>query len=280
MATIAMTVCSPAQAQQETIAFWDFPVLSGQDLTPQLVILPSIGSGTLYQQRADIDGNGKGGTPFTDTEVGISVPESRAIAWDDLARSGDNDAEFFAVVSTVGFENIQISFDYRGNDDNADGDAVNIDDGFTRFDAKYSLTDLVDVIVPDVSLAVPIKDFDGASIDLMTNVSVVNSSSVYQRFVLTAPAAANNQAVFAFRLDDFEGNESVRFDNVLISGTPIVDAAICGDVNLDGVVSFLDIAPFIAVLSANTFQAEADCDTNGVVNFLDINPFIQRLAGN
>ena len=27
--------------------------------------------------------------------------------------------------------------------------------------------------------------------------------------------------VFAFRLDDFEGNDSVRFDNVLITGTAI-----------------------------------------------------------
>ena len=52
-----------------------------------------------------------------------------------------------------------------------------------------------------------------------------------------------------------------------------------GDVNLDGDVNFLDISPFIGVLSSQGFQAEADCDENGVVNFLDISPFIQILSG-
>ena len=50
-----------------------------------------------------------------------------------------------------------------------------------------------------------------------------------------------------------------------------------GDVNLDGVVNFLDIAPFIFVLQSGTFQAEADANSDGVVNFLDIAPFISFL---
>jgi|GEM_PF-1849886 len=278
---LTLNICSSAQAQEETIAFWDFEAVSGQDEQPQIVVLPSIGSGTLFQQRADTDGNGKGGAPFSSAALGINVAESRAIAWDDFGKSGANDGEFFAVVSTTGYENIQISFDYKGNDDNADGDTINTDDGFTQFDAKYSLVDLVDVSLSfdgDITF-VTIKDFDGDSIDLLTNVSVTNNSSIYQRMVLNAPGAASNQAVFAFRLDDFEGNDSVRFDNVLITGTPIT-GALCGDVNLDGSVTFLDIAPFIAVLSSNGFQVEADCDKNGTVSFLDISPFIQILAGN
>ena len=52
-----------------------------------------------------------------------------------------------------------------------------------------------------------------------------------------------------------------------------------GDVNTDGVVDFLDISPFIVVLSGGGFQAEADIDQNGVVDFLDISPFIQILSG-
>lgn len=54
---------------------------------------------------------------------------------------------------------------------------------------------------------------------------------------------------------------------------------ILGDVNLDGVVGFLDIQPFIGVLAAAGFQAEADIDQNGVVNFLDIVPFVALLSG-
>lgn len=57
-----------------------------------------------------------------------------------------------------------------------------------------------------------------------------------------------------------------------------VPTVLLGDVNRDGVVDFLDIAPFIAVLSGPGFQAEADCDENGVVNFLDIFAFIEILS--
>jgi hypothetical protein len=58
-----------------------------------------------------------------------------------------------------------------------------------------------------------------------------------------------------------------------------VSEVLLGDVNLDGVVNFLDIAPFIGVLSGNTFQAEADVNLDGTVNFLDIAPFISILSG-
>jgi len=51
-----------------------------------------------------------------------------------------------------------------------------------------------------------------------------------------------------------------------------------GDVTVDGEVNFLDIAPFIALLSAAEFQAEADCDCNGTVDFLDIGPFVTILS--
>ena len=51
-----------------------------------------------------------------------------------------------------------------------------------------------------------------------------------------------------------------------------------GDVNLDGIVNFLDIAPFILRLSEMENQAEADLNEDGMVNFLDISPFIQALT--
>ncbi len=54
---------------------------------------------------------------------------------------------------------------------------------------------------------------------------------------------------------------------------------ILGDVNQDGAVSFLDISPFIGLLSANGFLEEADVNQDGAVNFLDISPFIDLLSG-
>lgn len=52
-----------------------------------------------------------------------------------------------------------------------------------------------------------------------------------------------------------------------------------GDLNLDGVVTFLDINPFIVVLAAGGNQPEGDTNCDGFVDFLDINSFIQILTG-
>ena len=51
-----------------------------------------------------------------------------------------------------------------------------------------------------------------------------------------------------------------------------------GDVDMNGVVNFLDIPAFISVLQSGSFVAEADCDCNLVVNFLDIPAFIAILT--
>ena len=47
-----------------------------------------------------------------------------------------------------------------------------------------------------------------------------------------------------------------------------------GDINMNGVVEFSDIPPFIQLLISGENQAEADCDCNEEVNFADIRYFI------
>ena len=51
-----------------------------------------------------------------------------------------------------------------------------------------------------------------------------------------------------------------------------------GDVNIDGVVDFFDISPFIGILTNEGFQLEADINVDGEVNFFDISPFISILS--
>ena len=53
------------------------------------------------------------------------------------------------------------------------------------------------------------------------------------------------------------------------------------DVNLDGIVNFLDISPFIIVLTSGgspAQESQADCNGDGTVSFLDISPFIAALT--
>ena len=72
-----------------------------------------------------------------------------------------------------------------------------------------------------------------------------------------------------------------NFDQTFTStiGTlTLADPVLLGDVNLDGVVNFLDISPFISLLAVSGMQAEADTNQDGMVNFLDISPFITILS--
>ena len=62
-------------------------------------------------------------------------------------------------------------------------------------------------------------------------------------------------------------------------GTPD-PPTLLGDCNLDGVVNFSDISPFIAILSATDYLDEADVNQDGMVDFSDISPFIGLLSSN
>ena len=53
---------------------------------------------------------------------------------------------------------------------------------------------------------------------------------------------------------------------------------VLGDVNQDGDVDFLDISPFIAILSGGGFLGQADINQDGMVDFSDIGPFIALLS--
>ena len=77
-------------------------------------------------------------------------------------------------------------------------------------------------------------------------------------------------------LDDFiVGARLGGYARVFVSQIGLV----LGDVDLSGTVNFFDIAPLIAVLSSDGFQAEADVNQDGSVNFFDISPFIAILSG-
>jgi len=56
------------------------------------------------------------------------------------------------------------------------------------------------------------------------------------------------------------------------------EVVVLGDVNMDGNVDFLDITPFIGLISNGEFKAEADINGDTSVDFLDIVPFIALLS--
>ncbi len=52
-----------------------------------------------------------------------------------------------------------------------------------------------------------------------------------------------------------------------------------GDINQDGVVNLLDVAPFVDLISNGGYQVEADLNQDGDVNLLDVSPFVTLLSG-
>lgn len=56
-------------------------------------------------------------------------------------------------------------------------------------------------------------------------------------------------------------------------------AGIVGDINCDGEVNLLDVAPFVAQITDGTFSFKADINADGSVDLLDVAPFVELLAG-
>ena len=115
-------------------------------------------------------------------------------------------------------------------------------------------------------------------------------------FVVIDPAFGNLEGSESFPIIGEEiaigAPKNVRLVRAVFSGTngqvdinnagftgQLSATTLLGDLNLDGVVGFLDISPFIALLSTGGFQAEGDFNENGIVDFLDIAAFIAVLAG-
>ena len=66
-----------------------------------------------------------------------------------------------------------------------------------------------------------------------------------------------------------------------ISITQAADAPIpvlLGDCNFDGIVNFLDISPFVGLLTSGVYVEQADCNEDGVFKFLGISSFIALLT--
>ncbi len=105
-----------------------------------------------------------------------------------------------------------------------------------------------------------------------------------------------NEAVLANTGELGNTPEEPEFNTIMLSGnspgglvtggtyssltlTQIGSSVLVCDVNMDGMVNFLDISPFISALADPAFNPEADCNEDGVDSFLDIAPFIMVLAG-
>ncbi len=117
--------------------------------------------------------------------------------------------------------------------------------------------------------------------DLSQSIAVEPSRALWMTIEIDTTGLADGTYAIDLR-PDASGNFLDQVGNVVGSNSSlffVVESCMLGDINLDGVVNFLDISPFIGLLTSNSWQCEADINEDGVVSFLDISPFIGLLSG-
>ena len=79
----------------------------------------------------------------------------------------------------------------------------------------------------------------------------------------------NDSGQIAMRIGFDDGTAGIFVANLSV---------LVGDVNGDGQVDLLDVAPFIEAITSGTFVAEADINGDGSVDLLDVGPFVDLLT--
>jgi len=220
-----------------------------------------------------------------DTYNGTVVVDNLDITTQGGLGSGANDADDFITLSLKIVEHANASFV-----EDADLDVLTVDLGeislgepIAPFDvslfnlasqagaeltAKLDLIS-VDSIPPNSFLTFAESSFEDLDADEFNELSVAGTPS--------GVGMGSTEFVLHLSDEDIPGGQQQTLQ--LIVNYEVVDAAILlGDVNQDGVVNFLDIVPFIALLSTSDYRAEADVNEDGEVTFLDIVPFIALLS--
>lgn len=187
----------------------------------------------------------------------------------------------------VGFGIGQALADITSNTESADVATTGVADFFVGFDnvgnnqgidvsenGNIVLDDLGPLSVPTIPANLTVR---------FTNITDFNAGSSFDYEVfLDGNSLVTGGGAFSGTDENYFVISS-NFSNEVFLGSFSVSTLssplILGDVNLDGVVDFFDIAPFIEVLTAGEVQAEADIDMDGFVGFLDIQPFINILQG-
>ena len=206
---------------------------------------------------------------FDAPEVGPGESYVAEFVVDDSVLDSDPDSDRGEYTGAILSSSITFSGGYVSQVDFAGGDIdVRMDFGGGGFFLSAP-SDLGTIIIADPGNALE-------SDALLTDLGAELTGSPLSLYVLNEPTGL----IVSFSDEEDLGlGEPTTGPIVLTVTAGAVDNPLLGDVNLDGIVNFFDIQPFIDRLTSGEYQAEADVDTNGVVNFFDIAPFITSALG-
>ena len=82
-----------------------------------------------------------------------------------------------------------------------------------------------------------------------------------------------------FVVPDTDHNPLQILQYMMNTDSDFYNTLLLGDINNDGAVNLLDVAPFVEVLGSGGYLPEADLNSDGAVNLMDVGLFIQALTG-
>ena len=186
-----------------------------------------------------------GGTIAIGTDADVPTQTISSTATDFVSISGEDDVDVYSFTVTSSIS-LDITLTPLGG--------VFQQGGIASFDANSR-----------VDLALSVFDSDGESLLGSSDQSGLGGTETLSS-ILLEPGTYFTQITGV--------QDTIQLYSLQLTAA---SGALKGDVNLDGVVDFFDIGPFVARLTGLTFQFEADIDGSGVVNFFDIQPFIDIL---
>jgi hypothetical protein len=184
-------------ANANLMAVWSFgPNSTNYTLVPQYEYVS--GAPTLAAGNADYDADGGNGVAFTDA-AGNSHIAGQALHWNDVSKSGDNDAYIIITIDTTGWQDMSIRWDYKS--DNT-GDKT----GPVSFDMDYAVG-------------------SGDWVNIVNNQAITRDDAWHEfSYDLSSLTAIDNQSSVQFRINDLDENDlsgDYWQDNIQLTGTVV-----------------------------------------------------------
>lgn len=214
LALATLLAAGMAGASAQTISLWNFNSNPSDANTGTGLLTPAIGSGTasllggVTGSFSSGDASGGSSDPATGDDSGWQTTTYAAQGVENKSRGGQFN------VSTVGFGNIQVSFDTRHS---------NTSSKYQRF--QYSLDGLTFVDSSVFSATTGDTWFNGRSVDLSSISGVNNNPNFAFRIVSewesTATGSGANAFVASSATGTYAGTGTWRFDMVTVSGAVV-----------------------------------------------------------
>ena len=262
-------------------------IAGGSTLSPFSKVLIDIAGGSRYFQRFSFFDN----TPLVDNPV--MSDDSEQLSGDAGDTLETAQTLTFATGTLSGKEISFVEADLDGGA--SDVDLFRFDISFETILSAHVLSEQLNLGTDEFDPTLKLLDATGNELAFADDVNWLQNNLVVDQSV---PASANDSSfsqdagffnitlaagtyyleVKPAQVDIGQAPASGDIYWLLTSLEPLGVSDFLGDVNQDGFVNFLDIAPFITILSVGGFEAQADINQDGEVDFLDIAPFISILS--